>query len=81
MPSIILRYVQNVETSVLQDQQYVWCQKFARVADEKRPGRCVVSTMQQLQQSSLSFGPTGMYQCVQINLDDMLQNKTLMCVT
>ena len=37
-------------TSVLQDQQYMfgWCKKFAcgreSVVDEKRPGRCVVST-------------------------------------
>jgi len=23
---------------------HVWCKKFARVVDKKRPGRCVVST-------------------------------------
>ena len=70
--------------SVLQDQQYVWCKKFAcgreSVVDEKRPGGCVVSTTDPVIASvaSLIRFDRRVSISVQINLANMLKHKRLM---
>ena len=58
---------------------HVWCKKFAcgrkSVVDEKRPGRCVVSTTDP---ASLIRSDRRVSVSVQINLDNKLKNKRLM---
>ena len=44
-----LRYVQYMVTSILQEQQYMLCERSLlyrqeSIVDEKRPGRCAVLT-------------------------------------
>ena len=63
---------------------HVWCKKFAcgreSVVDEKRPGRCVVSTTDPAI-AALAYlirSDRRVSICVQINLDNMLKNKRLM---
>ena len=62
----------------------VWCNKFAYgrecVVDEKRPGRCVVSTTDPAIASvaSLIRSDRRVSIIVQINLDNMLKNNRLM---
>ena len=63
---------------------HVWCKKFAcvreSVVDEKRPGRCVVSTTDPAIAAVTSLIRSGrrVSITVQINLDNMLKNKRLM---
>jgi len=63
---------------------HVWCKTFARwresVVDEKRPGRCVVSTTDPAiaAVASLTWSDRRVSISVQINLDDVLQNKMFM---
>ena len=61
-----------------------WCKKFAcereNVVDEKRPGRCVVSTTDPAIAEVVSLIRSNRHVSisVQINLDNMLKNKRLM---
>jgi len=62
---------------------HVWCKKFAcgrESVDEKRPGRCVVSTTDPAiaAVASLIRSDRRAPISVQINLDNMLKNKRLM---
>ena len=63
---------------------HVWCKKFAcgreSVVDEKRPGRCVVSTTDPAiaAVASLIRSDRRVSISVQINLDITLRNKSLM---
>ena len=64
---------------------HVWCKKFAcgreSVVDEKRPGRCVVSTTDPAIAAVTSLirsDKLAVSISVQINLDNMLKNKRLM---
>ena len=63
---------------------HVWCKKFScareSVVDEKRPGRCVVSTTAPAiaAVASLIRSHRRVSISVQINLDNMLKNKRLM---
>ena len=63
---------------------HVWCEKFAcgreSVVDEKRPGRCVVSTTDPAIAAIVSLIRSDRRGSisVQINLDHMLKNKMLM---
>ena len=63
---------------------HVWCKKFAcgreSVVDEKRPGRCVVSTTDPAiaAVASLIQSDRSVSISVQMNLDNMLKNKRLM---
>jgi len=83
-----LRCVQYMVTSVLQDQQYMFGVRsllvvsYGResVVDEKRPGRCVVSTTDPAISAvaSLIRSDQRVSRSVEINLDSMLKNKRLM---
>ena len=63
---------------------HVWCKKFAcgreSVVDEKRPGRCVVSTTDPAiaAVASLIRSDRRVSISVQINLDDMLKYRMLL---
>ena len=65
---------------------HVWCKRFAcgreSVVDEKRPGRCVVSTTDTdpaiAAVTSLIRSDGRVSISVQINFDNMLKNKRLM---
>jgi len=63
---------------------HVWCKTFAcgreSVDDEKRPGRCVVLATDAViaTVTSLIWSDWRVSVSVQINLDDILKNKTLM---
>ena len=66
---------------------HVWCKKFVcgreSVVDEKRPGRCVVSTTDPAIAAVASFIRSDqrvsiIQYSVQINLNNMLKNKRLL---
>jgi len=72
-------------TSVLQDQQYTFGVRSSlvereSVVDEKRPGRCVVSTTDAAiaAVTSLILSDWRVSISVQINLENMWKNRKLM---
>ena len=78
-----LRCVQYGDKCFTRPAIHVWCNKFAcgreSVVDEKRPGRCVVSTTDPaIAVTSLVRSDRRVSISVQINLDNMLKNKRLM---
>ena len=81
-----LRCVQYGDKCFTRPAIHVWCKKFAcgqeSVVDEKRPGRCVVSTTDTdpaiAAVTSLIRSDGRVSISVQINFDNMLKNKRLM---